>query len=139
MTKIISLFILLTFCNNTFGQKRTSAKININNLIGTWKYTSKSNNSHLILYKISYIKKDYTGQILKFSSDGEMSKRLSRSTRKCGNDRSSNRNIGGNWVFNKKNSILTIKIGNLSNDEYEILELSSNKLILKRIITYKAY
>ncbi len=139
MTKIIPLFIFLTLCNNSFGQKRISPELNINNLIGTWKYTSKSNNNHLILYKISYIKKDYTGQIMKFSSDGVMSKRLSRSSRKCGNDRSSNRNIGGNWIFDKKNSILTLKIGKFSNAEYEILELSSNKLILKRIITYKAY
>jgi hypothetical protein len=117
------------------GQKRTSAELNINDLIGTWNYTSESRNNNLVLYKISYIKKDYAGGIMKFSSDGKMTKKLSRRPKKCGNDRSSNLNIGGNWVFDKKNSILTIKIAKFRSAEYEILELSTNKLILKRIIT----
>jgi hypothetical protein len=135
MTKIIPLFIFLTLCNNAFGQKRTSAELNINDLIGTWNYSSEPRNNNLVLYKISYVKKDYAGGIMKFSSDGKMTKQLSHRPKKCGNDRSSNLNIGGNWVFDKKNSILTITIGKFSSAEYLILELSTNKLILKRIST----
>ncbi|MBU2930130.1 lipocalin family protein [Winogradskyella psychrotolerans] len=135
MTKIIPLFIFLTLCNNAIGQKRTSVELNINDLIGTWNYTSESRNNNLVLYKISYLKKDYAGGIMKFSSDGKMTKQLSRKPKKCGNDTSSNLNISGNWVFDKKNNILTIKFGKFRSAEYVILELSNNKLILKRIIT----
>jgi hypothetical protein len=72
---------------------------------------------------------------MKFSSDGKMSKRLSGSnSRKCGNEINYNRYISGNWVFDKEYGVLTIKFGKFSSTEYEIMELSSNKLILKRII-----
>jgi hypothetical protein len=135
MTKIISLFIFLTLCNNTFGQKQTSPELNINKLIGTWKYAYKSSDNNFVLDKISYIKKDYAGRIMEFSSDGKMSKQLLGGSKKCGNDRSSNLNIGGNWIFDKKNSILTIKIGKFNSVTYEILELSSNQLIMKRMIS----
>ncbi|MFC0605172.1 lipocalin family protein [Winogradskyella pulchriflava] len=114
--------------------KRTTTELNINYLTGTWKYTSKLNHSLLVLYKTSNTKKSYDEGIMKFSADGKMSKQLSGNSRKCGNDRSSNRYLGGNWTFDKEHSILTIKFGKFSTTEYEILELSSNKLILKRII-----
>ncbi|WP_299365898.1 hypothetical protein [Winogradskyella sp.] len=71
---------------------------------------------------------------MEFLSDGTMITRLSIGTKKCGNDRSSNLSIGGNWNVDKRNNILSLTNGKFNSTEYRILASSSNKLIIKRII-----
>ena len=134
-TRILNLIIILTLISGVcFGQNQISVNFNIDYLNGTWKNITKFGNENLTYIKLSRVEKNDTGFILKFKSDGRMTSQfLSKlGSRKCGNDI---RHIPktGNWKYEKKNNILKTNRKN-TKTEYQILELTSEKLTMKRII-----
>jgi hypothetical protein len=140
--RVLNLVFFLTLISGVcFGQNQVSSEFNTNYLNGTWKNITPFRNvdGNLIYEKISDLNKNITGFILKFESNGKMiSQFRSNAKRKCGNDLSRIPRKG-KWNFDKEIEILETTIQNRISggspiiQSYKILELTNEKLVMKRI------
>ncbi|KJJ37840.1 hypothetical protein [Aequorivita vladivostokensis] len=137
--RILNLtFILTLIYGISFGQNQASTEFNINHLNGTWKNITEFRSAKLTYAKSHRTEKDYVGLIMEFKADGKVISRHKIKSLRCGNDL---RRIPrkGEWYFDRETGILQTNMesqisgGSEIVQSYKILELTNDRLVMKRI------